>query len=204
VKDKSLDSALSHAKQNWLRLAQFAAFALLSIPFLWPPPTAAADTGTAKATAALISTAVIAILIVAGVRWSTARHWLAWAMTVVILLLAAAVVFMFYDRAVRRFTCEYNHRRVLIGDRLTEQATQHTRALRMTSCSELIEEFAGNVEDIWTLDSRIHASTVLSSLYVAVVGMLASMLVAVTQLLGVAFGVGFRRKSHLRQFVAPI
>lgn len=198
-KATSLDNALSHAKKNWLRLGQFASFALLSIPFLWPPPTAAADTGTARATAALISTAVIAILIVAGVRWSAISHLIGWAATVIILLLVAVVVFMFYDRAVRRFTCYYNHRRVLVGDRLTEQAIQHSKALRITSCSELLDEFAGNVEDIWTLDSRIHASTVLSSLYVAVVGMLASMLVAVTQLLGVAFGVGFRRKSHSPQ-----
>jgi hypothetical protein len=116
-------------------------------------------------------------------------------MAVVVLIGAAVVVFMFYDRAVRRFTCQHNHSRVLIGDRLTPQAAQHRDALRITSCSELLDEFANNAEDVWTLESRIHASTVLSSLYVSAVGVLASLLVAVTQLLGVFFGVGLRAKK---------
>jgi hypothetical protein len=166
----------------------------MAIPFIWPPPTAAADTGTAKSTAALIATGVVAIVLVAGVIWSAPQHQLGWLIAVLLLVLAAILVFMFYDRAVGRFTCQYNNNRVVIGDRLTTQAAQHSQALRMTSCSELLAEFAGNVEDVWTLDSRIHASTVLSSLYVSAIGVLASMLVAITQLLAVVFNVGLRHR----------
>jgi hypothetical protein len=190
-----LARTLTIAKQNWLRITQFASFILLAIPYLWPPPTAAADNGTAKGTAAVIAAAVVAIIIVAGVRWSAKEHHVAWLCTVAVLLISAIVVFMFYDRAVTRFSCEYNGHRIVIGDQLTPQAVMHSQALRITSCVELLDEFAGNVEDIWTLDSRIHASTVLSSLYVAVIGALASMVVAVTQLLGVVFGLGLRHRK---------
>jgi len=180
-----LQSVLESAKQNWIRVAQYASFALLAIPYLWPPPTVAADTGTAKATAAFIATAVVAIIITAGHYWAAPDHQIGWFVTVLLLIALTVVLFVFYGRAVGRFTCEYNHHRVIIGDRLTPQAEWYSQRVHITSCAKLLDDFAGNVEDIWTLDSRIHGSTVLSSLYVSVVGVLASMLVAVTQLLGV-------------------
>src|SRR5829696_2889343 len=44
----SLDVALSAARSNWVRLTQFSSFILLSVPFLFAPPSAASDTGTSK------------------------------------------------------------------------------------------------------------------------------------------------------------
>jgi hypothetical protein len=195
AKQRSLTATLAGARMNWVRLVQFASFALISVPFLWPPPTAAAGTGTAKGAATLIATATIALVIAAGVLWPAASHRPYWAVAVLLLIVLSIVTYMFYDRAVSRYTCFYNDRRIVIGDRLTLQARMHSAVLRNPSCSELIAEFAGNVEDVWTLESRIHASTVLSSLYVSVVGVLASMIVAVTQLLGLFFDTQSHRRA---------
>lgn len=190
-----LRALIRAARANWVLVAELATFILAAIlPFLWPPPSQATDQGSAKNIACVIATVVVALFIAAGLRWCSKRHQRPWFIVAILLLACFYSAYLSYDRVVNRFTCYYRNAPVVIGDRYTPQAFHHKTLLGLTSCSELLDEFAGKVEDVWTADSLAHASTVLLAAYVALVGTGAGMIVSAMQVLGLVLGSGIAKK----------
>lgn len=88
-------------------------------------------------------------------------------------IIAAAAFPILYISNYDALTERYNEKRVVCGTVYTTKGMQQTSAFPEKTREELIKDFAGQIEEIWTKESINHSRLVLGLSYSTAVGFLA-------------------------------
>ncbi|HVR37110.1 MAG TPA: hypothetical protein VMS21_14805 [Methylomirabilota bacterium] len=177
---------LARSRKSWGLLAQAAVWVLGILGgFLLPPP-AGVDAGDGQSLlrlAQFVATIVIGLILIAGHRWRLRRHAGRWATLSGLLLLLGLFSILGYQHLAGTWTASYLDDRVVVGAEFTEQGARHAAAHPELSTSDLVFEFAGNTENIWTAESIRQRRLILAVLYLGNVPLFTVCLMAMVQAL---------------------
>lgn len=99
-------------------------------------------------------------------------------MTIIALVLSLSAFFL-YQRLLDRRTCQYANLPVVIGTRYTQHAQSYVR--ENSTCSDLLEDFGGKAEDIWTQESIDNSRYVLALTYILTLPLFMICMISVIQ-----------------------
>ena len=99
-------------------------------------------------------------------RWKTKRHVSRWAIFAAMFLVLSVLSFFAYQHLLDTRTCRYARTSVVIGTRYTIRAETYIGENPTSTCASLLEDFAGQVEDIWTKDSINNSRYILAGVYI--------------------------------------
>jgi hypothetical protein len=177
---------LSQSRKSWGLLAQAAVWVLGILGgFLLPPP-AGADAGEGDSLlrlAQFVATIVIGLILIAAHRWRLRRHAWRWATVSGLTLLLGIGSFLSYHHLAGKWTTAYLDDRVVVGSVFTEPGARHADAHPELTSSDLVFEFAGRTENIWTAESIRQRRSVLAGLYLGNVPLFTVCLMAMVQAL---------------------
>ena len=197
---------LQQARKGWLVLAQGALWlAGILGGFLLPPPVGilASDEKTWLRLGQFIMAVVLGLLFFVSRRWRQPRHALWWSGTALLFLAAAVAMFFRYQQLTLAWTANYAGQRTVIGSVLTPLGQADTLRNPGISCDELIMDFAGKTEDVWTRNSINHRRLILAATYISCLPLFTICLIAVVQ--AVACGAqGAQEPGHKRRTPDPV
>jgi hypothetical protein len=175
---------LQQGRKSWVILAQGAAWlgGVLG-GFLLPPPVGV-SAGEEKIWLRLgqfVIAVVLGLVFFAARKWNQRRHALGWCGTALVFLLLAVGAFFRYQQLTMSWTGNYVGQKIVIGSAYTAQGLAYTATNPRISCDDLIFDFAGRAEDIWTRDSINGRRLVLAATYVSCLPLFAICLIAVVQ-----------------------
>jgi hypothetical protein len=159
---------LKRARQTWLLLAQSTIWvAGVIVGFLLPPPAGTAEESQIWVRfAQFVITIVIGMVLLAALRWKRKKDAFVWGGLSLLCLLLGTAAFFGYQLFAARWTALYHTEPVLIGSVYTDFGrTYHEQNPRFPP-ARLIEDFAGQVEKIWTRESIQQRRLLLAMMYV--------------------------------------
>jgi len=148
----------------WLRLAQFAVAVLFGLMFT------------------------------AARKWNKKKHARWWVWTSATLLLFSVAAMVWFQYISYSWTCRYNGKSVIIGTTYTIQGKYYVDRNPGISCEDLLEDFAGKPEDIWTRESINRHRIILAGTYISCVPLIAICIIGVVQ----ALHITEKRKAESR------
>src|SRR6266850_185045 len=166
-----LKSYVKSVKAHWVVLLQAASFVSLTVKGFVSPPEyfdPVATTSETKILAAFLVALLVGIFFYLGQRWSFRRNGKAWALATILLILALVAS----DQVFREFkvgcTCRYDNQTVLIGMEYTDlgshDSAKHKGEL---PCEEILMNFAGKANLVWTAGSINSCRRKLTLAYLA-------------------------------------
>jgi hypothetical protein len=177
-------SWLQQSKQNWLPLAQGGLWmgGILG-GFLLPPPVGvtAGDEKIWLRLGQFIIAIVLGLVFLAARRWNQSRYSLRWGAAALVFLLLAVGAFFRYQQLTLAWTGTYAGDQVVIGSEFTEQGRAYASQNPKMSTEELIFNFAGKTEDIWTRESINRRRLLLAATYVSCLPLFTICLMSVVQ-----------------------
>src|SRR5882672_4711748 len=175
---------VQEARKSWLVLAQGGLWVggILG-GFLLPPPVgvSAEDEKIWLRLGQFIIAVVLGLVFFAARRWSQRRHALWWGGGALVFLIIAVAVFFRYQQLTLAWTGHYVGQKVVIGSVYGPQGLSYTQKNPMISCDELIFEFAGATENIWTRESINRRRLILAATYVSCLPLFTICLISVVQ-----------------------
>lgn len=172
------------ARKSWLGLAQGGLWigGILG-GFLLPPPVgvSAEDEKVWLRLGQFIIAVVLGLVFFAARRWSQPRHALVWGAGALVFLAMAVGVFFRYQQLMLAWTGLYDEKKIVIGSVYTAQGLSYTQKNPKISCDELIFDFAGVTENIWTRESINRRRLILAATYVSCLPLFTICLIAVVQ-----------------------
>ena len=175
---------LQESRKSWLVLAQGGLWigGVLG-GFLLPPPAgvSAEDEKIWLRLGQFIIAVVLGLVFFAARRWGQPRHSLWWGAGALVFLAIAVAAFFRYQQLTLAWTGHYLGQKVVIGSVCTPQGLSYTQKNPKISCDELIFDFAGATEDIWTRESINHRRLLLAATYVSCLPLFTICLIAVVQ-----------------------
>jgi hypothetical protein len=185
MKSRSENSRwLQSARKSWLLLAHGTLWVggILG-NFLLPPPVGvtAADEKIWLRLGQFIVAVVLGLEILAARRWNQPRHTFRWGAVALLSLVIGVGAFFFYQQLTLAWTANYNLGKVVIGSELTKQGRTYTAANPAISTDELVSDFGGKTEEIWTRQSTDRRRLVLAATYVSCLPLFTICLIAVVQ-----------------------
>jgi hypothetical protein len=185
MKSRSENSRwLQSARKSWLTLTHSALWVggILG-GFLLPPPVGvtAADEKIWLRLGQFIVAVVLGLEILAARRWNQPRHTFRWGAVALLALVIGVGAFFFYQQLTLAWTANYNLGKVVIGSELTKQGRTYTAANPAISTDELVSDFGGKTEEIWTRQSIDRRRLVLAATYVSCLPLFTICLIAVVQ-----------------------
>lgn len=173
---------LNRLKENWNQLSVFAsALGTLFSTFLVGPPTGGAETAWYR-----FGTFLVALLtglwLVPLSKWSAGRFvWRWWTAAGVCVVLSTAA-FLWYSDRIDNWTVPYwRDRRVVIGEHLTPDALNYQKSSGETDPLRLLKSYAGDAAAVWDEKEIATRQRILLASYLAVLLLLASAVVTVSQ-----------------------
>ena len=186
---------LRQARKGWLVLAQGALW-LGGIfgGFLLPPPVGiqASDEKLWLRLGQFIIAVVLGLVFFASRRWRQPCHALWWSGASLVFLAAAIIVFFRYQQLTLAWTANYSGQKVIVGSVLTPAGRAETQANPGISYDDLIMDFAGKTEAIWTSESINRRKLILAACYISCLPLFTICLLAVVQ--AIACGARIPRK----------
>lgn len=148
----SVGHILDSLRRSWARLAQFAVWATAAIAtFVMSPPrkTPALEEATWVRLTQFVLVIVLGLIIA---QLSRRRYLRSIYVTLSSVFLVLALTGFFMNMMViDKWTCQFDERGpMVIGETLTNRAKAHIQKYPDVSCSILIQDFAGNLSEIWT------------------------------------------------------
>lgn len=174
----------SRARKSWLRLAQGAVWVGSVLGgFLLPPPVgiSATDEKAWLRLGQFIIAVVVGLILLAGRKWHQPKHTLRWAASAVLFLVIGIAAFFLYQQLTLSWTGGYNGARVVTGASFTPQGLAYSLQNPQLSRDALIDDFAGQIENIWTRDSINHRRLILAALYLSCLPLFTICLLAIAQ-----------------------
>jgi hypothetical protein len=173
---QNLKNHLASLKSSWVILAQGSVFiATVVTGFIKPLAIFNPVAGVTKVRA--LSVFVVAILtglfFYLNSVWWRKKDTKKWAVITLVCLFLCVAGFLAFQNCTDTRTCEYSGDIYVIGTQLTAQAERHAALYPGISCKQLLMDFAGRVEDVWT-DASINQSRLLLSFWYLVSFSLAS------------------------------
>jgi amino acid transporter len=182
--DASLSQWLKNQLGRWGVLVQGSVWVLGTVgAFLLPPPIGLIggdEKGLAKVAQFIISV-VLGLAFVAGRRWKNRKHLARWSLASAGLLVVSICCFLAYQYLLYSFTCKYNGQAVIIGTSYTQQGAYYTHENPGEACDDLLDDFAGRAEDIWTKDSITRCRLALAFTYILCIPVFTISMIAVVQ-----------------------
>lgn len=185
MKSRSENSRwLQSARKSWLLLAQGALWlgGILG-GFLLPPPVGvtAADEKIWLRLGQFIVAVLLGLEILAARRWNQPRHSLRWGAVALLALVIGVAAFFRYQQLTLAWTATYDRDKVVVGDEFTKQGRAYAAANPKISKDELVFDFKGKTEDIWTRESIDGRRLILAATYVSCLPLFTICLIAVVQ-----------------------
>jgi hypothetical protein len=175
---------LLQLRKGWLPLAQAAVWVggILG-GFLLPPPVGvtAADERTWLRFGQFVTAIVLGLVLFAAWRWHQTRHAPWWAGVALLSLALAGGAFFRYQQLTLAWTGEYVGNKVVVGSVYTPHGQSYVEKNPSLSRNDLIFDFAGKIEEIWTRDSINRRRLLLAATYVACLPLFTICLIAVVQ-----------------------
>ncbi len=194
----NLKKWLQQFRKSWLVLAQ-AALWLGGIlgGFLLLPPVGitAGDEKIWLRLGQFIVGVVLGLVFFAARRWSQPKHGLRWGGVSLLFLLVAVAMFFRYQQLTLAWTGIYAGNKVVVGSVYTPQGLAYTTANPKLSRDELISDFTGVTENIWTRDSINRRRLLLAAAYVSCLPLFTICLIAVVQAVHCGTPRATRRKT---------
>lgn len=195
---------LQQSRKNWLVLAQ-AALWLGGIlgGFLLPPPVgvSSGDEKIWLKFGQFIVAVVLGLVFFAVSRWNRPRHSLKWCGVTVLFLALAVAAFFRYQQLTLAWTGVYEGQKVVTGSVFTPQGLAYTTANPRLSLNELISDFTGVTENLWTRESINRRRLLLATTYVSCLPLFTICLIAVVQ--AVQCGAGQKNRRKIVRTVRP-
>jgi hypothetical protein len=182
----TLKTWLKDTKKTWGLVTQFAVFIFGVVgSFLLPPPGWASSGGnkTVVRLAQFIVAVLVGLIFLLVQRWNKRKHVSRWAIFAILFLALSVSAFFVYQHLLDTRTCQYVNDAVVIGTRYTEHAQSYLRENPNSTCSSLLDDFAGKAEDIWTKDSINQSRYILASTYILNLPLFTICIIAVVQAL---------------------
>ena len=177
-------SWVQQSRKSWLVLTQGALW-LGGIfgSFLLPPPVgvSASDEKIWLRLGQFIIAVVLGLVFLAGRRWNQPRHSLRWGAAALLFLALAVTAFFYYQQLTLNWTCSYVGDKVVIGSTYTPQGLSYTQKNPNISRDDLIFDFSGETDKIWTRESINHRRLILAATYVSCLPLFTICLIAVVQ-----------------------
>lgn len=171
-------------RKSWVVLAQAGLWigGILG-GFLLPPPVGvnAAEEKVWLRLGQFIIAVVLGLVFFAARRWSQPRHALWWGAGALVFLAIAVGAFFRYQQLTLAWTGLYDEQKVVIGSVYTAQGLSYTQQNPKISCDELINDFGGLTENIWTRESINRHRLILAATYVSCLPLFTICLIAVVQ-----------------------
>jgi hypothetical protein len=175
---------LQQIRRSWLAFAQLAVWlgGVLG-GFLMPPPVGI-SAGEEKVWLRLgqfIVAVVLGLVFLAARRWNQRRHIVWWCGVALLSLSFAIGAFFRYQYLTLAWTGSYVGEKVVIGSVHTPQGLAYATRNPNVSRDDLIFDFAGKTEDIWTRDSINRRRLILAATYISCLPLFAICVIAVVQ-----------------------
>jgi Zn-dependent protease with chaperone function len=167
--------------------------------FLLPPP-AGISTGEEKMWLRLgqfIIAIILGLVFFAVQRWSQPKHAFKWCGVGVLFLFLAIGAFFRYQQIRIAWTENYNGENIVIGSVLTPQGRSALDENPKISGNDLLANFAGATENIWTRESINNRRLVLAATYISCLPLFTICLIAVVQAIQCGSTLRKRRKSSI-------
>ena len=188
---------LQQTRKSWLVLTQSALWVGGVLGgFLLPPPVGVLP-GDEKVWLRLgqfIIAIVLGLVFFAARRWNESRHALRWCGVAILFLAIAVAAFFRYQQLTLAWTGIYEGEKIVIGSVYTEQGRSYTQKNSKISLNDLIFDFSGEIENIWTHDSISRRRLILASIFESCLPLFTICLIAIIQ----AIQCGGRVAKHLR------
>jgi len=145
-----------------------------------PPPVSIGEDRPWRRLAQFVAAALLALMFVVARRTSARGPRLWWGIAAGSLVLAVLGAFG-YDHLTEAWSCRYDDVRVVIGDELMPQAREHARQDPGATCERMLEDFAGQVDDVWRADGIRQRQSILAAAYVGTVALFTICIVAAVE-----------------------
>lgn len=179
-------SWLKATKKSWGLMTQFAVFIFDVVGgFLLPPPGWVSSGGdkTVVRLAQFIVAVLVGLIFLVVQKWNKKKHVGRWAIFAITFLVLSVSTFFVYQHLLDTRTCLYVRTQVVIGTRYSAIAENYVREDPTSNCTSLLEDFAGQVEDIWTKDSINNSRYILAGVYILNLPLFTVCIIAVVQAL---------------------
>ena len=149
--------------------------------FLLPPPGWASAAGSTVPVrlGQFVITVLVGLIFLLVQKWNRKKHAVRWVTMTIIALVLSLSAFFLYQRLLDRRTCQYANLPVVIGTRYTQHAQSYVR--ENSTCSDLLEDFGGKAEDIWTQESIDNSRYVLALTYILTLPLFMICMISVIQ-----------------------
>ena len=124
---------------------------------------------------------VLGLVFLAARRWHQPRHALRWGGVGLLFLFLGVAAFFCYQRLTLAWTGGYAGDKIVIGSACTPQGRAYMEKNPTLSRDDLISDFAGQTENIWTRDSIDQRRLILAGTYVSCLPLFTICLIAVVQ-----------------------
>jgi hypothetical protein len=180
-----LEKWLQQSRKSWLGLTQGTLW-LCGIfgGFLLPPPAGilAGDEKVWLRLGQFIVGVLLGLVFLATRQWKQPRHALKWGATALLFLVFAVAAFFLYQQLTLGWTGVYDNTvRVVVGSEFTPQGEAYMKKNPGKSRDELITDFTGVIENIWTRESINRRRLILAATYVSCLPFFTICLMAVVQ-----------------------
>jgi hypothetical protein len=190
---------LQQTRKGWVVLAQGALWlgGILG-GFLLPPPVgiSAKDDKIWLRFGQFIVAVVLGLVFLAARRWTQPRHALRWGGVALLFLILSVAAFFRYQQLTLAWTANYAGDRLVIGSVFTSQGQSYSEKNPKISCDDLVFDFAGKTEEIWTRESLNRRRLILAATYVSCLPLFTVCLIAVVQ--AVQCGVHLPKKKRAK------
>ena len=175
---------LENTRKTWGFVAQFVVFIFGILgSFLLPPPGWATTSGDQRVVrlGQFIVAVLVGLILLLVQRWNKKQHVSRWVLLTVTFLALAIAAFFAYQHLLDTRTCRYAGQTVVIGTRYAEQVKSYLNENPNSTCSSLLEDFAGESEDIWTRESIDCSRYILAGIYIINLPLFTICVIAVVQ-----------------------
>lgn len=175
---------LKQARKSWLVLAQAALWiAGILGGFLLPPPVGVlpSEEKIWLRLGQFIIAVVLGLAFFAARKWGQPRHALRWGGAALLFLAVAVAVYFRYQQLTLAWTGIYSGEKVVIGSVYTPAGKSYVQKNPGISVGDLIFDFSGQVENIWTHESISRRRLLLAATFESCLPLFTLCLIAVVQ-----------------------
>lgn len=139
---------------------------------------------------------LVGLLFITKRKWNKKQHVKWWWIISAAALLLSVISFTGYQYLLYSWTCNYNKQRIVIGSEYTPQGVYYVKQNPQgITCDELVADFAGKVEEIWTKKSINRSRLILAGTYMSCMPLFTVCLMAVLHAIHVSEQGGRRKKA---------
>jgi hypothetical protein len=173
---QSLKTYLASLKSNWTSIAQGAVFIATALTSVIKPLSIfnpVSGVTKVRGLAIFVVTILTGLFFYLNSKWGRKKDAKRWAIITLVSLVLSIVSFLAFQHLGDTRTCRHDEEIYIIGTELTPQGARYSSTMPGISCQQLLMDFTGKAEDIWT-ESSISQSRLLLSLSYLVCFSLAS------------------------------